>query len=62
MREGFLECVRVAADDADEGPLLTAGKLGLESDLVYAVDHRVDLSLGRGVSHDDDHGLSDPLK
>src|SRR5439155_649594 len=54
VREGLAVGVRVGADDADERSLLAARKLGLEADLVHAIDHGVDLAVGGGVAHHDD--------
>ena len=56
VREGVPVGVGVAADDADDRPLLAPRQLGLEPDLLDALDDRVDLGFGRLVRHDDDHG------
>src|SRR5258708_7290856 len=56
--ERLLVGVRVAADHSDQRPLLAARDLGLQADLVDAIDDGVDLGLGRLMRHDDDHGIS----
>ena len=60
--ERLLVGVGVAADDPDQRPLLALGELGLEPDLVDAIDHRIHLCLGRAVGHDDDHGINVPRR
>ena len=62
VRERLLVGICVAADHSDQRPLLALGDLGLQADLVDAIDHRVDLSLGRLVRHHDDHGSSEPRR
>src|SRR5216683_2869032 len=57
VREGLAVGVGVGADDADQGSLLATGELGLQADLMHAVDHRVDLAIGGGVPHHDDHEI-----
>src|SRR4029077_18872415 len=57
-RHRFFVRVRVAADDADERPLLAFGDLSLEPDLVHAIDDPVDLRFGGLLRHDDDHGIN----
>src|SRR5216683_562425 len=57
VREGLAVGVGVGADDADQRSLLATGELGLQADLMHAVDHRVDLAIGGGVPHHDDHEI-----
>ena len=49
------------ADDADDRPLLAAREVGLQAEMMDALDDVVDLGLGAKRAHDDDHGRAPPV-